>query len=166
MSNKPKSVRKKKVIVTGFGAFLVVVLLFTVFFYFNFHTVEVKGESMEPTFSSGQRLLVSKAYWLVGPIKKNDIVVVDSKEHEYVIKRVYAMEGEAVDLYNVPDTWSLTNLAEGEYRVPPNKLYILGDNRPVSEDSRVYGPIDAKQVLGKVIVVGFGIPAKVDAKTK
>ncbi len=158
-----RSGRKRKVIVTGFGIFLLFVLLFAVFFFFNFQTVEVKGDSMLPTFSSGQRLLVSRAYWLVGPIHKNDIVVVHNSETEYVIKRVYAMAGETVDLYNVPENYSLAN---GEYRVPTGNLYLLGDNRPVSQDSREYGPIPENEVLGKVIVVAFGAPPKAQAQIR
>lgn len=155
--------RKRKVIMTGFGVFLLFVLLFTVFFFFNFQTVEVKGDSMEPTFSSGQRLLVSRAYWLVGQIHRNDIVVVHNEDAEYVIKRVYALGGDVVDPFNVPENYSLIN---GEYRVPPGALYLLGDNRPVSQDSREYGPIPAEEVLGKVIVVGFGPPPAVQAQIK
>lgn len=109
---------------------------------------------MEPTFNQGQRLLVSNAYWLVGGIKKNDIVVVKSND-EFIIKRVYALEGETVDLFNIPENYSLT---EGEYKVPPGKIYILGDNRPMSEDSRQFGPVDRSEILGKVIVIGFGFP--------
>lgn len=150
----PKPTRKRKVLLTGFGIFLLSVLAFAVFFFFNFHTVEVKGPSMEPTFNQGQRLLVSNAYWLVGGIKKNDIVVVKSND-EFIIKRVYALEGETVDLFNIPENYSLT---EGEYKVPPGKIYILGDNRPMSEDSRQFGPVDRSEILGKVIVIGFGFP--------
>lgn len=150
----PKPTRKRKVLLTGFGIFLLSVLAFAVFFFFNFHTVEVKGPSMEPTFNQGQRLLVSNAYWLVGEIKKNDIVVVKSND-EFIIKRVYALEGETVDLFNIPENYSLT---EGEYKVPPGKIYILGDNRPMSEDSRQFGPVDRSEILGKVIVIGFGFP--------
>lgn len=109
---------------------------------------------MEPTFNQGQRLLVSKAYWLVGSIHKNDIIVVKSGD-EYIIKRVYALGGEKVDLFNIPENYSLIN---GEYVVPKDKYYILGDNRPMSEDSRHFGPVEAKEILGKVIVIGFGAP--------
>jgi signal peptidase I len=75
--------------------------------------------------------------------------VKESNETGYIIKRVYKLPGESVDWYNVPKNWSLT---KGEYVVPEGKYYILGDNREVSEDSRVFGPIDAKRIIGKVVV--------------
>lgn len=161
LNSKPRG--KRKAIFTGFGAFLIFVFLFAVFALVNFHTIVVKGESMEPTFMSGQRLVVSSAYWLVGDIKKNDIVVVKDPDEEYIIKRVYALGGDTVDLYNVPKDWSLVN---GEYKVPDGEIYILGDNRPVSEDSRAFGPIDRSQILGKVVVVGFGPPPSSTAAAK
>lgn len=110
---------------------------------------------MEPTFNTGDHVLVSKAYWLVGDIKHNDIVVLHSKEKngEYLIKRVYKTGGETVDFYNMPANWSITN---GEFVVPDRQFYVLGDNRPVSEDSRTFGPVELKEVIGKVIVIKFG----------
>ncbi|MBX3112372.1 MAG: signal peptidase I [Fimbriimonadaceae bacterium] len=142
---------------TGFGVFLLFVLGFVVFFYWNFNTIEVKGDSMEPTFHNGQRLLISKAYWLVGDIKKNDIVVVKNIEGgDTIIKRVYALPGQTVDFFNVPESY---DFSKGAYVVPAGHLYILGDNRPVSDDSRLFGPVDTKDVLGKVVVVRFGFPA-------
>ncbi|MCU0316907.1 MAG: signal peptidase I [Fimbriimonadaceae bacterium] len=147
-------VKRKKVIWTSFGTFLLVVVLpFALFAFFNFHTVQIKGKSMEPTFNSGERLLVTSAYWLVGDIKKNDIIVVNSPSGDSVIKRVYAVGGDTVDFFNAPESWDIT---QGEYRVPPGTYYIVGDNRPQSEDSRVFGPISRDRVLGKVIRLAPG----------
>jgi len=110
---------------------------------------------MEPTFNTGDHVLVSKAYWLVGDIMQNDIIVVRSRDKsgEYYIKRVYKTGGETVDFYNMPANWSITN---GEFIVPERQYYVLGDNRPVSEDSRTWGPVQLNEVIGKVIVIKFG----------
>ena len=85
--------RKKTKAVTGFTLTMVMALGFAVFFYLNFKTVVVSGESMLPTFKSGQRVLVSKAYWLIGGIRPKDIVVIADENPEntdgYLIKRVY-----------------------------------------------------------------------------
>ncbi len=148
--------KARKVVFTGFGVFLLFVLAFVLFFYWNFNTIEVKGNSMEPTFHSGQRLLISKAYWLVGDIRKNDIVVVKNVDGgDTIIKRVYALPGQTVDFYNVPESY---DFSKGEYKVPAGELYILGDNRPVSDDSRLFGPVKYGDVLGKVVRVQFGFP--------
>lgn len=153
-ASRPGS-KHKKVLITGFGAFLIPVLALGVLFWINFRTVEVKGDSMEPTFHSGQHLLISRAYWLVGPIKRNDIIVMQKPDTgETIIKRVYGVPGDVVDFYNVPENWSLAN---GEFKVPPGSYFVLGDNRPVSEDSRAFGPVKANLVLGKVIRAEVGI---------
>lgn len=161
---KPASA-KKKVVVTGFTVFLLFVLAFVIFLSQNFTSVEVKGPSMEPTFFEKDHVLVSKAYWLVGDIKRGDIVVIKSQDKagEYYIKRVNRLPGESVDFYNLPQDYSLTN---GEFVVPEGQYYVLGDNRPVSEDSRVWGPVDAGEIIGKVIVIKFGLPGSQRASAK
>jgi signal peptidase I len=139
----------KKRAVTGFGISLLLMFLLALFFFFNFTTVIVSGHSMEPTYHTGQRLLACKAYWLVGGIKDNDIVVIRTgKGGEYIIKRVYKQAGEVVDWVNAPADW---HLAEGEYVVPPNSIYVIGDNRKVSEDSRSFGPVEVSRVIGKIV---------------
>jgi len=136
---------------TGFGVMLLFILGFALFFFLNFKTVIVSGPSMQPTYMSGDRLLESKAYWLIGPIHQEDIVVIRNEDGKgYIIKRVYRLGGEKVDYKNVPDSW---NLASGEYVVPEGDVYVLGDNRPVSEDSRKFGPVPMERILGKIVIL-------------
>ncbi|MEX2244020.1 MAG: signal peptidase I [Fimbriimonadaceae bacterium] len=152
---KPSSIRRKTLIYTGFGGFLLFLLVCSVFFYVNFKTIEVQGDSMEPTLHPGQRLLISKAYWLVGEIQRGDIVVIQNPyEDEVIIKRVYRVGGESVDFQNVPSNWDLT---QGDYFVPKGSIYVLGDNIEVSQDSRAYGPFENTDVIGKVVVVHSAI---------
>lgn len=140
--------KSKKAPFTSFGVTLLGVLAVALFMLLNFKTVVVSGNSMEPTFNDKERVLVTTAYWLVGDIKKKDIVVVRGPEGVPIIKRVYGVSGDRIDFFNVPEDWSLT---AGEYRVPDDTIYILGDNREVSEDSRRLGPIAVSDVLGKVV---------------
>lgn len=138
---------------TGFGIVLLLVLGFVVYFFLTFKTVVVSGVSMLPTFRNGQRVLVGKAYWLIGPIRDGDVVVIREESPQnpdgYIIKRVYRMAGEVVDWINVPRRW---RLAQGEFKVPEGTVYVLGDNREQSEDSRSFGPVDRNRILGKVVV--------------
>jgi signal peptidase I len=136
---------------TGFGVMLLFVLGFAIFFFLNFKTVIVSGPSMQPTYVSGDRLLESKAYWLIGAIREKDIVVIRNEDGPgYIIKRVFRLAGGKVDYKNVPESWSL---ADGEFIVPQGCVYVLGDNRPVSEDSRKFGPVPVERILGKIVVV-------------
>jgi signal peptidase I len=143
--------KNRKRALTGFGVTLLFILAFAIFFFLNFRTVVVSGDSMLPTFRSGQRVLVSKAYWLVGPIRRKDVVVMRAPEaSEFFIKRVYRLPGEEVDLANAPRSWSLT---WGEFRVPEGSVFVLGDNLPHSEDSRQLGPVPLRDIIGKVVVL-------------
>lgn len=141
---------------SGFGASMIGVLAFAVFFLLNFKTVVVSGTSMLPTFQNGKRLLATKAYWLVGAIRRDDIVVIKEKDPKagtgYFIKRVYRLEGEPVEMVNMPRA-PLWTLAKGPFVVPKGMVYVLGDNREVSSDSREFGPVEASRIIGKVIHV-------------
>ncbi len=129
---------------------LLLFLAFALFIGLNFNVVVVQGPSMLPTFHTGQRLTVSHAYWLFGPIHDKDIVVFREKgKSDYIIKRVYKMAGEKVDYVNSPRRW---RLSQGEFTVPAGDIYVLGDNRQKSEDSRYFGPVPLTNVIGKVIV--------------
>lgn len=143
---------KRRFVLTGFGVFLLGVFAFVLFFYANFRSVEVRGTSMEPTFESGRRLLMSNAYWLVGNIRRDDIVVVKVPETgDVLIKRVKGLPNDTIDFMDVPHNWKL---GDGEYKVPEGTIYALGDNRPDSQDSRDYGPFEPQDVLGKVVIYG------------
>jgi signal peptidase I len=129
---------------------LLCLLGFAIYFHLTFTTVVVSGESMLPTLKSGQRVLTSKAYWLVGPIKEKDVVVIrDDGPTGYIIKRVYKMAGQVVDWALVPDSFDFRS---GEYHVPEGTVYVLGDNRQVSEDSRRFGPVPVESIIGKVVI--------------
>lgn len=142
--------RSRKRAITGFGFTLIILLGFAIYFHYTFTTVVVSGESMLPTLTNNERVLTSRAYWLVGPIKDKDIVVIkDDGPTGYIIKRVYRMAGEVVDWYNVPDN---VDFRKGEYKVPTGHVYVLGDNREVSEDSRRFGPVKVEDIIGKVVI--------------
>jgi signal peptidase I len=141
--------KPRKSAFAGFSFSVLALLALALFCFFSFRTVIVSGYSMLPTFHSGQRLLACRAYWLVGPIKDNDVVVIQmGKPGDYIIKRVYRTAGETVEWYNSPSHW---NIQEGEYKVPDGEIFVLGDNRPVSEDSRAFGSVPVDHVIGKIL---------------
>lgn len=146
IKTKPQA---KTTVALGSVVSLLTLLFFALFVHQNFKTIEVSGESMQPTFQTRQRLLATSAYWLVGPVKPNDIVVVDDEDKGTVIKRVVAVGGQRIDWMNIPETHSIGN---GPYVVPNGHVYILGDNRDVSEDSRRFGPIPEDRILGKIVL--------------
>lgn len=135
--------------VRGFTIFLLVLLVVATVFMMNFKTVIVRGNSMVPTLANGRKVLATKAYWLVGPIKVNDIIVLkEEKSEAYFIKRVVGLPGDPIKWTLAPQNHPLTS---GPYVVPEGGIYVVGDNLNHSDDSRKFGPFKQERILGKVV---------------
>ena len=140
-------VRKSKI--RGFTVFLLVILGLAIIFSPFFKMAEVKGESMVPTLHSGQKVLTCHAYWMVGAIKKNDIIVLkEEKSQDYFIKRVLGLPGDQIPWSMGPMNWPLER---GKYIVPEGRIYVVGDNLNHSDDSRKFGAFLQSNILGKVL---------------
>ena len=152
------------------SSLIVVVLLFTLLF----RIVNVSGPSMLPTLQSNDRVLLTSYFYQP---KQGDVVVIThtAKLQEPIIKRVIALENQTVDIDFETGTAYVDGQAldESAYiengittqpsdytyplTVPPGHLFVLGDNRAVSNDSRssAVGMIDERYVLGKAEFVVF-----------
>lgn len=146
--------------------------------HFIFSNYIVRGESMMPTLQDGNRLIVDKiGYRFVGA-HRFDIIVFHASESEDYVKRVIGLPGDTISYHNdrlyingkqmqepylqeykerLPNGTDLTedfSLSEktGQIRVPEGKLWVMGDNRLDSEDSRAFGFIDERTVVGKLAV--------------
>src|SRR5262249_22627514 len=119
-----------------------------------FRVAVVHGDSMLPTYHDGDTVFVSRAG---GTLKHGDVVLVQVPSHEVLIKRVYKLPGETIDAKNAPlfnrvsEYFDPTHQASAPLRVPAGYIVVLGDNRAVSDDSRSFGTIPLKDVLGRVI---------------
>jgi signal peptidase I len=163
---------------TSFGRWLLetallVLLAFAIAFGIRTFVVEpfiVPTGSMIPTIQIGNRVLAEKiTYRFVRPPRYGDIVVFpDPKgEHPHLIKRVIATAGQTVDLKGgrvyvdghelvEPYTHGLpSEPLSADFRfpltVPAGDLWVMGDNRTNSGDSRVFGPIPVGEVQGHAI---------------
>jgi len=135
-----------------------VLLLFVVLLARTFQIYKVEGISMEPTLHPGQGLILVKFPWLAGGIHDDDIIVVrDASGSQRYIKRVYKTAGERVEAGLSPqgphvEPEFLNELrAESDFTVPEGTVYVLGDNREHSEDSRDWGPVPLERVEGKAL---------------
>ncbi len=125
---------------------LVLLLALSIFTYLNFQTVVVEGRSMEPNFHSGERLLVTRAFWLFGEPGREDVVVIrdsDGPHSGFLIKRIVALPGDWIPGSLAPSRAPMV--------VPPGHVFVLGDNLAESDDSRRFGPVPVVRILGKVI---------------
>lgn len=134
----------------------------------GFHVVTVKGASMDTTLESGEAIVVTN--FLYTP-QCGDIVVINQEStlNKNIIKRVIAVEGQTlkldydndkifVDGKELNEPYLKCTTFEGKrgdyevpYVIPSGKLFVLGDNRGISLDSRSssVGLIDAEDILGK-----------------
>ena len=126
---------------------------------------EIKGRSMVPTFDDGQRVVVLK---LFRDIQRGDIVIFSSQDDpgKDLIKRVIALPGERIQIrkgivringkvlkegYLEDKDYGLYD-AEIDEEVGLGQLYVLGDNRDDSHDSRRFGSVSEESLKGKVVV--------------
>lgn len=149
---------------------LAVVLLFT----FVIRLIGVDGHSMVPTLQDGDRLLVLNAM-LDNDYEYGDIVVLrkDTFLEEPIVKRVIATEGQTVDIDFVSGAVYVDGeLLEEDYineptyveegtefplTVPEGSIFVMGDNRNHSSDSRSsdLGTVDTRYVIGKAVFLLF-----------
>jgi len=124
----------------------------------------VKGNSMEPCLHDGDRLVVDRVSYEVGEVHRGDVVVLRYPRNPSVdfVKRVVALPGDRVamqhgvllvneapaDSYGcIPDHQDMPALT-----VPPEHFFVLGDNRPISCDSRDFGLVAHDLLKGRVRV--------------
>ncbi len=141
-------------------------------------TYTVNGPSMEPTLSADHRVLVNRlgaiGFWGIslygqpdflfeGP-ERGDIVVFEPQQtsSEKIVKRVIGLPGDKVDIRNgavmvndvatdyTDDFTETKNRLDFPVIVPPHEYFVLGDNRDSSNDSRNWGYVPTKDIVGKV----------------
>ncbi len=143
-----------------------------VVFVFFFRIVDVVGDSMNPTLIDGDKLLVSDVLYTP---KQGDIVIFRKDEYkpEALVKRVIATEGQTIDidfdrgrvyvdgeLLDEPYIAELTKNQldfQGPQTVPEGCVFVMGDNRNASSDSRKaeIGMVDERLIVGKVLLRVF-----------
>jgi len=133
--------------------------------FFLAQATQVHGQSMEPTLHSDQRLVVEKvSYRFHGP-RRGDIVVLESPQQssELLIKRVIGLPGETVEIrqgriyingqeLDEPYLERSTARPWGPIIVPPLHVFVLGDNRSFSNDSRAFGMVPIVNIVGRAWV--------------
>ena len=144
---KRKSVSTNALLLAAISLVIVVILQLLLLFkvHYGLYIVSIKGDSMEPAYTSGDRCLVVTENFNV---VRDDVVIV-RKQDITIIKRIYALPNETVIVKQGKNTNNIT--------LNSNQYYILGDNKAISHDSRSYGPIEKEQIIAKVIL---NIPTK------
>ena len=146
--------------------YIIIIIVVVLIRSFIITPIIVSGDSMKPNLHNKEILLERKIGYNSTSIKRFDIVVIKN-DNEEIIKRIIGMPGEHISYKNnklyVNDKLMETNF---NYRdtndfnleeicsctsIPEGKYLVLGDNRPISKDSRIIGLVDEKDILGKAV---------------
>ncbi len=135
---------------------------------FIFEPFIVPTPSMEPTLVVGDKVIVNKLAYKTASIKKGDLVVFHSLiVSKDLVKRAIALEGDKIALTDNGDIY-INNKKIAEDYLPENynitysnqtlivgegKVFVMGDNRNDSYDSRYFGPISEEEIFGKVVFI-------------
>ena len=143
--------------------FLIILTAIIITRIFFFSPIRVNGTSMHPTLQDKEFMILNKISLKQG-INRFDIVVVQ-ENNKYIIKRVIGLPGESVmykdsklyingkvieDNYSKTTTNDFDNVVLGE-----NEYFVMGDNRAVSSDSHIIGPVNIENIKGKTNLIIF-----------
>jgi signal peptidase I len=125
----------------------------------------VYGSSMEPNLYTDQRLVVEKVSYRLHEPRRGDVVVLRMPERgpELLIKRVIALPGETIEVRDgqvyiddkvleEPYVSQRTSGRSTSVTVPEGHVFVMGDNRGASNDSRSFGPVSLERIVGRAWV--------------
>ena len=121
-------------------------------------------------FQIGERFLVNKLAYSFDSPSPGDLIVFETPagvpvEHERLVKRIVAIEGQTVsaadgrlriDGQAIDEDYLPAETVTGDFEaisVPQGEVFVLGDNRPNSVDSRAFGPIRVESIVGEAVVL-------------
>jgi len=148
-----------------------VVLAIVCLLTFVANNIQVQGVSMEPTLAHGDEMIVHSIFYTP---ERGDIIVFSKqnfRDGAAIVKRVIALEGDVVDIdpiagvvyvngmalyepYTVEPTYFMGDISY-PFTVPPGQIFVIGDNRNNSGDSRSsgHGTVDEREIIGRVVAV-------------
>ena len=143
----------------------------------------IAGPSMETTLSGDDRVLVNKLSYRFGTPSRGDVIVFDRitsngdmVQHDDLIKRVIGLPGETLEIVDcvvfidgvkIDEPWLSADLLDesvdsdvrcgtsnvGATALGDNEVFLIGDNRTMSFDSRMFGAVDIDLIVGRAVVV-------------
>jgi len=179
MENKQRSFGK--IIQDVFSSILLALFIAVILRVFFVEALFVPSSSMESSIKAGDHLLIwkflynktipvfKKSFFTGIPVRRNDIIVfeLEDRDDDYV-KRVVGLPGDKILLKdnrvfvngalledNYVKNKNNLNYVNAVYEVPENRLFVLGDNRNNSRDSREFGFISTTNIVGRVFLIYY-----------
>ena len=135
---------------------LIVVLIRT----FLITPAAVSGSSMEDTLKSHDLVIINKLVYRIKDIERFDIVVVNNEEdNDRIIKRIIGLPNETIEYKDnklyingkaIETKIKFKDTDDFKVETKDDEYFVLGDNRPVSKDSRLLGNFHKKDIVGRV----------------
>lgn len=128
---------------------------------------QIQQRSMEPTLYENERVLINRVVYYFRPPERGDIVILEDPlgSRSDFVKRIVALPGDILEIRNGKTYVNSKLLSEpyvandmdnenvGPIKIPSSQFFVMGDNRPKSSDSRRFGPVFRRNILGKVFIV-------------
>ncbi len=152
-------------------AVVVALLLAIIVRGFFLEPTYVEGPSMQNTLKTGDKVLVNKFIYDLKDPERGEIIVFHSVEDKDLIKRIIALPGDTIEVKqnhvyingkNIAEPYLASAITTSSFRstkIPANHVFVMGDNRENSTDSRVLGPVAMDQVVGRAEVVYWPLSA-------
>ena len=124
----------------------------------------VDGKSMEPSLHHNDRVIVNRLAYHLGDVDRGDVVVFKREDGQDYIKRVIGLPGDTVEFFGghvyinglviaEPYIMAPTIGDRPAITIPPGTVFVMGDNRNDSSDSRVWGVLSIDDLAGKALLV-------------
>jgi len=163
---------KKQVILKEILAYIIVILtaviLATLVRVFMFEPFIVPTPSMEPTLKVGDKVIINKMAYKFGSIERGDIIAFHyTIEKKDLVKRAVAVEGDEITLTSEGEIYINGEKIDESYlpaehnvlysnqtvNLDEDEIFVMGDNRNDSFDSRFFGPISENDIFGEFILI-------------
>lgn len=152
-------------------AIIIAIVVIAVIRMFLFVSFSVDGLSMDPTLKDGDRVVVNKFIYDLGEVEQDDVIVFESNQDSAYVKRVIGVPGDTVEMVDKTvylngeplqegyvthqgesymDNFTLSDFGVEGGTIPEGHYLVLGDNRPISRDSRDFGLITEDSIIGEV----------------
>jgi len=163
--------RQESFLVEVFKFAILALVIVLPFRWFVAQPFIVSGASMDPTFETGEYLIVDQVSYRLHPPERGDVVIFKfpGDPSKYFIKRIIGVPGEVVKLANgyttiidpatgeemqLNEPYLMTDRTDDHLTITlsGNEYFVMGDNRSKSSDSRVWGPVPRENIVGRAYV--------------